>query len=90
MANINFISFFGSMMNDALGNPIEIGKKYGYSRNESGFSFVRIGKITKINEKTVTMLVEISKRSLYSLPFENMPLDKKSIAIRSDMLFPVA
>jgi hypothetical protein len=77
------------MMTDALGDPIKIGGRYGYSRNESGFSYVRIGKITKINEKTVTMEVEVSKRSLYSHPFEEEKLDKKSISIRSDMLFPV-
>ena len=74
---------------DALGDPIEIGKRYGYSRNESGFSFVRIGKITKINDKTVTMEVEISKKSLYQHPFKEEKIEKKTIAIRSDMLFPV-
>jgi hypothetical protein len=76
-------------MTDALGDPIQIGERYGYSRNESGFSFVRIGKITKINEKSVTMEVEISKKSLYQHPFEEEKIEKKSIAIRSDMLFPV-
>ena len=76
-------------MTDALGNSIEIGKRYGYSRNESGYSYVRIGKITKLNEKSVTMEVEISKKSLYQHPFEEEKLEKKFVSIRSDMLFPV-
>ena len=76
-------------MKDALGIEIKIGQRYGYSRNENGFTYVRIGRISKINEKTVTMNVEITKRALYSADLEIDLLASKKISIKGNMLFPV-
>jgi hypothetical protein len=76
-------------MKDALGNPIVISQRYGYSRNENGFTYVRVGKVTKINEKSVTMEVEISKRALYNGELEEEKLTNSKISIKSNMLFPV-
>ncbi len=64
-------------MKDALGIEIKTGQRYGYSRNENGFTYVRIGTISKINEKTVTMDVEITKRALYSADLEVDPTSSK-------------
>lgn len=76
-------------MKDALGIEIEIGKRYGYSRNENGVTYVRIGTISKINEKTVTMDVEVTKRALYSADLEIDLTSSKKISIKGNMLFPV-
>jgi hypothetical protein len=76
-------------MKDALGIEIQIGQRYGYSRNENGFTYVRIGTISKINEKTVTMNVEITKKALYSDDLEIDPISNKKISIKGSMLFPV-
>jgi hypothetical protein len=76
-------------MKDALGIEIQIGQRYGYSRNENGFTYVRIGTISKINEKTVTMDVEITKKALYSDDLEIDPISNKKISIKGSMLFPV-
>ena len=37
------------MTTDALGNPIEIGQRYGYSQQSSGFVTIVVGTIEKIN-----------------------------------------
>jgi hypothetical protein len=76
-------------MKDALGIEIQIGQRYGYSRNENGFTYVRIGIISKINEKTVTMNVEITKKALYSDDLEIDPTSSRKISIKGNMLFPV-
>ena len=76
-------------MKDALGIGIQIGQRYGYSRNENGITYVLIGTISKINEKTVTMDVEITKRALYSADLETESTSSKKISIKGNMLFPV-
>ena len=43
------------MTTDALGNPIEIGQRYGYSQQSSGFVTIVVGTIEKINELKVTL-----------------------------------
>jgi hypothetical protein len=76
-------------MTDALGNPIVIGNKYGYSRNQNGFTTVRIGIIVKINEKSVSMQVTEAKISFYDNKLKDEKLPSKKISMRSDSLFPI-
>jgi hypothetical protein len=76
-------------MKDALGIEIKIGQRYGYSRNENGFTYVRIGTISKVNDKTVTMDVEITKKALYSADLQIDNTSGKKISIKGNMLFPV-
>lgn len=75
-------------MKDALGNDIVLGNRYGYSRNQNGFTYVRLGTIIKINAKSVLMKVEVSKRALYSNDLEPESCAEK-ISIKSNMLFPI-
>ncbi|MFW6247099.1 MAG: hypothetical protein ACOC22_02910 [bacterium] len=77
------------MKKDALGNPIVIGKTYGYSRNANGLTFIRVGTITKETKEKVTLKVLYAKRGLYSDELENEKLEKEHISIKSNMLFPV-
>lgn len=76
-------------MKDATGKPIKIGKRYGYARNENGFTYVRIGKVKKLNEKTVTLEVESSQRALYDHELEDEKMKNTRISVKSIMLFPV-
>lgn len=75
-------------MTDALGHDIVLNTYYGYSRNQNGFTHIRVGKVTKLNEKSVTMDVEIHKTALYDNPLEEDKCSNK-ISIKSNMLFPV-
>ena len=88
-AFIRIFRYRKKIMKDALGIEIQIGQRYGYSRNENGFTYVRIGTISKLNEKTVTMDVEVTKRALYSADLEIDLLASKKISIKGNMLFPV-
>ena len=75
-------------MKDAIGNPIETGRVYGYSRNENGFTHVRIGKAVKINARTVTLEVQSAKISLYGGELKDVECAKK-VSIRPLILFPI-
>lgn len=88
-AFIRIFRYRKKIMKDALGIEIQIGQRYGYSRNENGFTYVRIGTISKINQKTVTMDVEITKRALYSADLVIDSTSSKKISIKGNMIFPV-
>lgn len=81
---------------DALGNPIEIGKKYGWSRNDSGFTQVSIGFAEKLTEKGVTLKIESGRKGLYDYDPEPLIVGgddylsiKEKINIKGMMLFPI-
>ena len=77
-------------MKDALNNEIIIGNKYGYSRNQNGFTYVRIGKIINETPKgLVTMEVEISRYALYQDELKDESDYQNKISIKSNMLFPI-
>lgn len=77
-------------MKDALNNEIIIGNRYGYSRNQNGFTYIRVGIIINETPKgLVTMLVETSKTALYQNDLEDEKNPSKKITIKSNMLFPV-
>lgn len=75
-------------MRDAIGNIVELNKVYGYSRNQNGFTYVRIGKLVKINKSTVTLEVQSSKESLYGGELIEVKGASK-ISVKSITLFPV-
>jgi len=77
-------------MKDALGNEIVYNNCYGYSRNQNGITYVRVGKVVNETPKGyVTMEVETSKRALYNDELKEDVLQNKRITIKSNMLFPV-
>ena len=39
-------------MNDALGNPIQLGKNYGYSQSNNGTVSIVIGRVESMDEDT--------------------------------------
>jgi hypothetical protein len=78
-------------MKDALNNEIIFGNRYGYSRNENGFTYVRLGKIINSTPKgLVTMLLDSSKVALYNNELEeDTNCIQLKISIKPNMLFPI-
>ena len=81
---------------DALVNPIIIGKSYGWSRNDSGFSYVTIGIAEKFSEKGVTFRVVKAMKSLYDYDPEDLQIGgegfdkiKEKVNIKGMMVFPI-
>jgi len=78
-------------MKDALNNEIVFGNRYGYSRNQNGFTYVRLGKIINSTPKgLVTMLLDSSKVALYDDELkEDTNCTQLKISIKPNMLFPI-
>lgn len=78
-------------MKDALNNEIIFGNRYGYSRNQNGFTYVRLGKVINSTPKgMVTMLVDSSKVALYNADLkEEENCTQLKISIKPNMLFPI-
>jgi len=81
---------------DALGDSITIGKAYGWSRNDSGFTQVTIGIAEKLTEKGVTLKVISAKKGLYEYDPEPLPIGgteydavKAKVNVKGFILFPI-
>lgn len=74
---------------DALGNPIVIGGKYGYTTSSSGWQEVVVAEVVGINEEkgTAHLTNGLVKKYLYG-GFNSEEIRDK-IRIRAFMLFPV-
>lgn len=75
---------------DALGNPIVMGKTYGYSTDSNGFTRSTIGNVTKINPENGNISLKVIK-SVRGLYFDE-PDEKgkaKSVSVKSMKLFPI-
>lgn len=75
---------------DALGNPIEIGKTYGYSTDRNGFTRSTVGTVSKINPETgnISLKVINSVGGLWSYEPDEKGL-AKSVHVKAMKLFPV-
>jgi hypothetical protein len=78
-------------MKDALNKEIVFGNRYGYSRNQNGFTYVRLGKVVNSTPKgMVTMIVDSSKVALYNAELkEEENCTQIKISIKPNMLFPI-
>lgn len=76
-------------MKDALGNPVILGKFYGYSQNSNGHTNIKIGKAVKFNEKSVTLEVIAAKSAIYSDDPTDEKITRKKVSPKANMLFPV-
>lgn len=77
-------------MKDALGNEIILNEYYGYSNNRNGHTSVRVGRVVKLNEKSVTIKVEIAKAAVYNNEVEDDKfLSRDTISVKSNMIFPI-
>ena len=75
---------------DALGNPVEIGKSYGYSSTSSGRAKTTVGVAEKFSKTgQVTLRITDVKRFLYGEQYERSWPDAERVSVRPYMLFPV-
>jgi len=73
---------------DALEQPIEVGKKYGYSTRTGSWVTITTGVATKINDSgRVTLEVLSAKRYLYGEFCDCM--GTKTVTTSSFLLFPI-
>jgi hypothetical protein len=85
------------MVIDALGNEIVVGRKYGYSRNDGGYSHVTIGTASKITEANSdrynppkVRLIDCTVLRFYcGEPYQN-DVKPADVSILGVMVFPVA
>lgn len=78
-------------MKDALGNPIEIGMTYGYSRIANGHVMVAIGTATKANEesKKVTLTNITEKSGIYG-ELDSFKVIDRARSVYGVTVFPIA
>lgn len=74
---------------DALGNPIQIGKKYGYSQQSSGRVTIVIGTVEKINELKVTLNNVEERRGLFGEITESFKPESRRRSVNACHLFPI-
>lgn len=77
---------------DALGNPIEFGKAYGWARNDNGLTQVTIGIAEKFTEKGVTLKIISAKKGLYEYDPEPLKVGediKEKVNVKGMILFPI-
>jgi hypothetical protein len=76
---------------DALGNPIVLGRQYGYSTSANGIARTVFGEAVKFTKGgKVTLRVEHVKTFLYGKPVEALWSERaETISMRSHMLFPI-
>lgn len=78
------------MAHDALKQPIEIGKKYGYTSKDGGWNRVVVGVAKKISDTgRVTIEVESVTTYLYNKIAEGWTGSAPSTSVASFLLFPV-
>jgi len=75
---------------DATGNPIKLGRMYGFSNDSSGVTTTTVGKAVKFNEKSVTIEIAYRQTGLWT----NAPDSKdhkigKKSAVKAMKLFPM-
>jgi hypothetical protein len=75
---------------DALGNAIEIDKRYGYATTSSGWSKTSIGTAAKITATgKVTLRDLITKTYLYGKLTDTIGADSDVASIQAHKVFPV-
>jgi len=74
--------------NDALGNPIEVGKLYGYSTDKNGFTRVTVGNVIRLTYDRVTLKPIHSVEGLWSKTPDEVNLTK-FVSVKAMKLFPV-
>jgi len=74
---------------DALGDPIIIGKRYGYSTSSNGRARTVIGLAQKLTSQKVTLKVEKVNNFLYGEPIEALWAEAEMVSIRAHLIFPI-
>jgi len=74
---------------DALGNPVILGNRYGYSQQSSGVVTIVIGKVEKINQLKVTLGDVSSRRGVYGKIENSFSLEEGKRSVNACHIFPL-
>lgn len=74
---------------DALGNPIEIGQRYGYSQQSSGFVTIVVGTVERINELKVTLNNVQERRGIWGKITELFSTETRKRSVNACHLFKI-
>lgn len=77
------------MTTDALGNPIEIGQRYGYSQQSSGHVTIVVGTVEKINELKVTLTDVEERHGLWGEIKESFKSKTRKRSVNACHLFKI-
>jgi hypothetical protein len=75
--------------NDALGNMIVLGQRYGYSQQSSGSVTIVIGTAEKVNELKVTLGDVQERRGLWGNIDESFKPETRRRSVNACHLFPI-
>jgi hypothetical protein len=75
--------------NDALGNTIIIGQRYGYSQQSSGSVTIVIGTVEKVNELKVTLSDVQERRGLWGEIKNPFTPETRKRSVNACHLFPI-
>ncbi len=86
--------YFDERFNDALNNPVEIGKTYGYSHSSGGHITTVIGKAIRFTPKKVTLEVISRRHFIYGDEhvvdwYPGRAPEAKNVSMHGAHLFPV-
>jgi hypothetical protein len=74
---------------DALGNPIVIGQKYGYSQQSNGSVMVVTGIVEKYNDLKATLKDVEERKGMWGSIENPFTFEKRKRAVNACHLFPV-
>lgn len=75
--------------NDALGNMIILGQRYGYSQQSNGTVTIVIGIAEKVNELKVTLGAVQERRGLWGEINESFKPETRRRSVNGCHLFPI-
>lgn len=76
-------------INDALGNPIIIGNRYGYTDLHNGIVKVATGIATEIKEQTVTLTEVQTVKGVFGVIKDSFEPSKQNRHVYGCKLFPI-
>ena len=77
------------MITDALGNPIVIGQKYGYSQQSNGSVMVVTGIVEKVNDMKATLKDVEERKGMWGKIENPFTFEKRKRAVNACHLFPI-
>lgn len=74
---------------DALGNPVVIGQKYGYSQQSNGSVMVVTGIVEKFNDLKATLKDVEERKGMWGSITNPFTFEKRKRAVNACHLFPI-
>lgn len=78
-----------AMPTDALGNPIVMGKTYGYSQQSNGSVWIVLGTVDKVNDLKVTLSNIRERSGVWGNISNEFKLAERKRSVNACHLFPI-